>query len=354
MCFNSGNTTFAIPIGQYLVSADSEGSASGAPTANKTQDVSQAYSSGNNGYYGVHIVTAVFDPSTLVRSIFILGDSIDFGYTGQTVGTAGAFGMIGFGLGNNTAWCVGARAGESLQNIGNRPEVQRRLQLIPKFTHVSFGWFINDRNNGRTLAQCKADLLDICDMMKLRGITGTMRTACPLTLSTNNWADTANQTEFGITVTGATNASPIVVAWSGAYTRKVNTGESVTITGVLGNTAANGTWTATYVDATHFSLQGSTGNGAYTSGGMTRCNTMADDLIAWNDWIKDTSASGLMAQSGGVITGWQDCGNAVMSADRSGKWAFDGTANKYTQDGIHPNNAGVALGQAVVDYTKYN
>ncbi len=61
-----------------------------------------------------------------------------------------------------------------------------------------------------------------------------------------------------------TNASPIVIS---SANHGLATGQVVTITGVLGNTAANGTWTITVVDQNHFSLNGSTGNGAYTSGG---------------------------------------------------------------------------------------
>ena len=49
-------------------------------------------------------------------------------------------------------------------------------------------------------------------------------------------------------------------------------GEKVTISGVLGNTAANGTFTITKVDNDRFSLNSTTGNGAYTSGGAwTAC-----------------------------------------------------------------------------------
>jgi hypothetical protein len=65
-------------------------------------------------------------------------------------------------------------------------------------------------------------------------------------------------------VTGATNASPIVITAVGS---NLQSGVQVVISGVLGNTAANGTFTITRVDADHFSLNGSTGNGAYTSGG---------------------------------------------------------------------------------------
>lgn len=65
-------------------------------------------------------------------------------------------------------------------------------------------------------------------------------------------------------VTGATNATPIVISSS---SHGLTTGTRVTLSGVGGNTAANGTFVVTYVDADHFSLDGSAGNGAYTSGG---------------------------------------------------------------------------------------
>lgn len=65
-------------------------------------------------------------------------------------------------------------------------------------------------------------------------------------------------------VTGATNASPIVIT---SASHGLTTGQRVTIADVGGNTAANGTFTITRVDASTFSLDGSTGNGAYTSGG---------------------------------------------------------------------------------------
>jgi hypothetical protein len=65
-------------------------------------------------------------------------------------------------------------------------------------------------------------------------------------------------------VTGATNASPIVITAAG---HSVVTGQAVTVASVGGNTAANGNFVATYVSSTQFSLNSSTGNGAYTSGG---------------------------------------------------------------------------------------
>lgn len=66
------------------------------------------------------------------------------------------------------------------------------------------------------------------------------------------------------TISNATNATPIVVTCAG---HGLTTGARVTVSGVTGNTAANGTFTVTRVDANTFSLDGSTGTGAYGSGG---------------------------------------------------------------------------------------
>lgn len=65
-------------------------------------------------------------------------------------------------------------------------------------------------------------------------------------------------------VTGATNASPVVIT---SANHGVSTGQAVTVASVGGNLAANGNFLASAIDANTFSLQGSTGNGAYTSGG---------------------------------------------------------------------------------------
>ena len=67
-----------------------------------------------------------------------------------------------------------------------------------------------------------------------------------------------------VAVTSATNASPIVITSTG---HSLNTGDAISISGVAGNTAANGIFTVTKIDANTFSLNGSTGNAAYTSGG---------------------------------------------------------------------------------------
>jgi len=67
------------------------------------------------------------------------------------------------------------------------------------------------------------------------------------------------------TITAATNASPIVIT---ATNHGYSTGDLITITDVGGNTNANNTWYITTITTNTFSLDGSSGNSGYTSGGL--------------------------------------------------------------------------------------
>lgn len=85
----------------------------------------------------------------------------------------------------------------------------------------------------------------------------------------------ANATDgLGASINGATNATPIVI--STAQPHGFTTGDAAKVLNVTGNTAANGDWTVTVVDATHFSLNTSVGNGAYVNNGYA----LGSDLTA--------------------------------------------------------------------------
>lgn len=77
---------------------------------------------------------------------------------------------------------------------------------------------------------------------------------------------TSNAYITGATVTNATNAAPIQITTNNQH--NFITGQQVFISGVNGNTAANGVFTITVVNGTNFTLNGSTGNGNYISGGI--------------------------------------------------------------------------------------
>lgn len=92
-------------------------------------------------------------------------------------------------------------------------------------------------------------------------------------IAENNIVQKFSTTGSGATVvSNATNASPIVITTTA--THGYVTGQSVSIADVLGNTAANGNFIITVLSGTTFSLNGSTGNGAYTDGGTALASTI--------------------------------------------------------------------------------
>lgn len=87
-----------------------------------------------------------------------------------------------------------------------------------------------------------------------------------------NWTemDEAVTLTRALTVTDATNASPVSITIGGVIDHEINTGDRVLVEGVQGNPGANGLWTATRTSATAITLNGSVGTGVYTGGGSVR------------------------------------------------------------------------------------
>lgn len=75
-----------------------------------------------------------------------------------------------------------------------------------------------------------------------------------------------------LAISAATNATPIVIT-VGANSG-LKTGDRIAISGVTGNTGANGIWTIEAASATTFKLLGSVGNGTF--GGTVRCGLVFD------------------------------------------------------------------------------
>lgn len=106
--------------------------------------------------------------------------------------------------------------------------------------------------------------------------------------------------ETGQAITGATNATPIVVTCTNGYSN----GDFVCIKGVRGNTAANDIWQISSVSGTAFTLNNSVGNGSYTSGGVASRSrvlvlqaTFGANVagFSWREWgIANGSAGGTL------------------------------------------------------------
>lgn len=101
------------------------------------------------------------------------------------------------------------------------------------------------------------------------------------------------------TITGATNATPIVCTLSShGYT----TGDTVVISGAAGNTAANGVWEVNVLTSSTFQLVGSTGNGTWTSGGTIR--KINNRVVRLNSALTQNIASVGVGSTGSLRNAW--------------------------------------------------
>ncbi len=123
----------------------------------------------------------------------------------------------------------------------------------------------------------------------------------------SNGSGSAASLETG-SVTGATNAAPIVVT---SALHGLTAGMSVTVASVGGNTAANGTFIISAATTNTFTLFGSTGNSNYTSGGtwkstglyrITLSGPVLASLVAGTTYVLVVYWTESGAQRSGTIT----------------------------------------------------
>jgi len=134
-----------------------------------------------------------------------------------------------------------------------------------------------------------------------------------ISLGNGTWTSVTSNTQPGTTstITGATNATPISIT---VASHGWSTGDMVSIEGVGGNTAALGNWIITNTGTNTFTLDGSVGNGAYTSGGTaqkinfravnlasnTQTKIVSDCNIAYTAANSATSTTTSTCKSGGL------------------------------------------------------
>lgn len=96
-----------------------------------------------------------------------------------------------------------------------------------------------------------------------------------------------------LSISAASNTSPIVITTTTPH--NLTTGQAVSISGVTGNTNANGNWVITSTGTNSFSLVGSTSNGTGTSGTVT------------NSFVNDgyTGVTSFTTEAGGSYTAGQ-------------------------------------------------
>lgn len=120
------------------------------------------------------------------------------------------------------------------------------------------------------------------------------------------------------------------------------------MTGVLGNTAANGVWDATITDANTITLTGSVGNGVWSAGGTQKvgpagqANALAMDVGSVQNRIRVTHQASKVAQttvrtalkSGSVLTGGNDLSIGGMGGSISPVFVTTYTPDPYVATNI--------------------
>lgn len=142
-------------------------------------------------------------------------------------------------------------------------------------------------------------------------------------LQTPGGMATTSSLSYSISNTTGAGTSPIVVTTT--TTNALVTGQQVSITGVLGNFASNGTYQITVTSGSTFSLNGTTGNGGYTGGG-----TVNTTPFSWS--TNFTEGTPVLAVGNDGYTAAQVsttfAGDAIFTAVNSNP--FTGTATSFT------------------------
>lgn len=214
------------------------------------------------------------------KSVAILADSIGEG-VGDTVDATSHVGVFARSIGGTCAYINLSQSGDRLELL--LQSHAKRLASLAYTRNALLGLGVNDIGAGRSLAQIKADLIAVWTKTKTALLTGGLvfqSTITPSSTSTDSFATLANQTAAAQFSTVGTGTREQLNDWlrDGA---PIVAGVAAPIGTTLANRAGDGTHPLHHV---------------------------------------------------------LDLADAVESSRNSGKWRVDGTASKWTADGLHPSN----------------
>lgn len=144
-------------------------------------------------------------------------------------------------------------------------------------------------------------------------------------------------------ILGASNTSPIVIQTDGNHHIEASTRVPIGISGCGGNTAANGSWLCNVLTADTLELIGSTGNGAYTSGGEAFIQPNAQRAVL----NLPASATGDSALAEGRIISTVAQGTAPLNVlSQTGDSDLHACPLIYNINGVQQSGATPGLGRA--------
>lgn len=256
----------------------------GTVSTSDVTDFTMASHTGTAQIYGLWPLALI--GRTAARPCAIIGDSIAEG-VGDISDSTDHTGLIARLIGPVRPYINLSQSGDRLELL--LQGATRRLAALAYVRSVIFGLGVNDIGAGRSLVQIKGDMLTLWGRAKSAMTTNSLivqTTITPSATSSDNFATLASQA-----------AAPFF------------------------STAGNGTREL---------LNEWLRDGAPIKDG-------APAAIAAMDAIR-------IGHSAHPLGGVLELADTVESARNSGKWKVDGTAFKWTGDGIHPSNYGYVQG----------
>lgn len=268
-----------------------------------------------------------------VVSVIGVGDSILAGF-----GTTNVASTCAWGVGSFVNMALGVNTGISYTNLAVASTDLKRLSDLHAlnyqgdktkrfFSEADYCVLLyghnDDYGDGASLATIIGYLGEAVHNLWSHGVNVYVCTMPPLnSVTSDQWRTVSGQLgPCAFPITGATNATPIVLTMSlgtnGGSTNYAQIGDTVVVSGVLGNTAANGTWVLSAATATTMTLTGSVGNGNWSAGGtQIATNTTREAIRAGlNAYFMGAAAAGagnsLMADYGQYVAGVWDLTAAV-------------------------------------------
>lgn len=161
-----------------------------------------------------------------------------------------------------------------------------------------------------------------------------------------------------INIIAASNTSPIAITTASPH--GLQTGMQVTISGVLGNTAANGAFTITVTGPATFILNGSSGNGAWISGGTVglpclalALNASVTDVIAIAKALGATPPSLTLATLPGSLADVAMLASIASALDVVARYGISGTTLvQLSTAPATPDTASAAMGAFQAQYAQ--
>lgn len=143
-----------------------------------------------------------------------------------------------------------------------------------------------------------------------------------------------------LSVTGATNTAPILLT---VVAHGYKTGDAIIVSGVGGNTAANGAWNITVIDDDTIRLEGSKGNAAFTSGGsISKLLKFAVPKVGELRVFRIVSSNPSVATKQAVCVLFNELPTTLNAGDNvTIPIDFDGSTGLYlTQNSVFTSRAG--------------